>query len=437
VLNATDLANLLAAGDVKVASGGTAKDIEVSASLSWVSTSRLTLDAFHSIAFNKPVTVAGTGAPTIITNDGGSGGDFQFFGKGHVEFWDLSSNLVINGSAYRLVDSIQSLARGVRQNNVGSYALAKHVNSLKQYLGAPVGTFGGTFEGLGNTISNLKISDATDQSDVGLFKSLIQNGGSISTVRDLGLLGVAVQGTGTGQFIGALAGANGGNILNCYVTGQVLGSGGGSNVGGLVGAQGGSIGESYSSATVTAADNSIVGGLAGLNVEFPGLYVGVIEQTFADGSVLGGDGTVAGGLIGSNMAGAISNSYAMDAVTGGANSSIGGLIGSNSSNNGSNPSLTNSYSTGAASGGFGATVGGLIGEDLAEAGTSDTYWDLDTSGIGDPSRGAGNIANDPGITGLSDAQLKSGLPAGFDPAIWGRNAGINNGYPYLLANPPP
>ena len=41
------------------------------------------------------------------------------------------------------------------------------------------------------------------------------------------------------------------------------------------------------------------------------------------------------------------------------------------------------------------------------------------------------------LTGLTDAQLKSGLPAGFDPAVWGQSAGINNGYPYLLSNPPP
>ena len=38
--------------------------------------------------------------------------------------------------------------------------------------------------------------------------------------------------------------------------------------------------------------------------------------------------------------------------------------------------------------------------------------------------------------GLGDDNPQS-LPAGFDPAIWGQNASINNGYPYLLANPPP
>jgi hypothetical protein len=32
--------------------------------------------------------------------------------------------------------------------------------------------------------------------------------------------------------------------------------------------------------------------------------------------------------------------------------------------------------------------------------------------------------------------LQSGLPAGFDPAIWAESANMNGGLPYLLANPP-
>ena len=67
---------------------------------------------------------------------------------------------------------------------------------------------------------------------------------------------------------------------------------------------------------------------------------------------------------------------------------------------------------------------------------TDVYWDLDTSGISDPSQGAGNSANYPGITGLTTAQFQSGLPSGFDPSVWAQSPSINNGYPYLIANPP-
>jgi len=78
-------------------------------------------------------------------------------------------------------------------------------------------------------------------------------------------------------------------------------------------------------------------------------------------------------------------------------------------------------------------TGGLVG--FADNGGHFThgYWDLDTSGTSQGC-GAGNCA---GIAGLTDSQLKSALPDGFDPAIWGQSASINNGYPYLLANPPP
>jgi hypothetical protein len=61
---------------------------------------------------------------------------------------------------------------------------------------------------------------------------------------------------------------------------------------------------------------------------------------------------------------------------------------------------------------------------------------MTTSGITNPGQGAGNVANDPGITGLSDSKLKSGLPKGFNPKIWNEDSNINGGLPYLIANPP-
>jgi hypothetical protein len=82
-------------------------------------------------------------------------------------------------------------------------------------------------------------------------------------------------------------------------------------------------------------------------------------------------------------------------------------------------------------------VGGSLGLDVTGgADLSDLYWDTTTSGITNLSQGAGNIANDPGITGETTAQLQATLPAGFDPTIWAENPSINGGLPYLIANPP-
>src|ERR1051325_4330467 len=102
VLNVDDLTAILASGDVAVSTGGIAKDIDVTAALSWASTSRLTLDADKSLVVKQPVTVAGSGALTLSSNSGRKSVDLEFFGKGHIAFWDLSSSLVINGKSYTL-----------------------------------------------------------------------------------------------------------------------------------------------------------------------------------------------------------------------------------------------------------------------------------------------------------------------------------------------
>ncbi len=64
------------------------------------------------------------------------------------------------------------------------------------------------------------------------------------------------------------------------------------------------------------------------------------------------------------------------------------------------------------------------------------YWDTNTSGVTDLSKGAGNVSNAPGITGIKTAKLRAGLPAGFDAATWGISSDINNGFPYLIGEPP-
>jgi hypothetical protein len=144
-------------------------------------------------------------------------------------------------------------------------------------------------------------------------------------------------------------------------------------------------------------------------------------------------GESAGGLVGYNASGTIANSYARGAVIGEYVQNVpnsGGLIGYGEG------AITSSYSTGSVTGP--GWTGGFIGSDECACGDiAFGYWDTDMSGITNLSQGAGNIANDPGITGLSTAQLQSGLPAGFDPIIWGQNPNINGGLPYLLANPPP
>ena len=129
-------------------------------SVGWTSTSRLTLDAIQSVEIDKPVMVTGTGAVTVTTNDGGTGGDLIFDGKGNVTFWDLNSSLIVNGNSYMLVGNIATLASDIANNPSGFYALANDYAAVGGWdiqRGARVADeFFGTFEGLGHTISKLE-----------------------------------------------------------------------------------------------------------------------------------------------------------------------------------------------------------------------------------------------------------------------------------------
>ena len=78
VPNVGDLAGMLAAGNIVVKSTSKAGSIEISSAVSWTSGNRLSRDSAHSIDLNKSIIVAGTGALTILTNDGSSDGDIYF-----------------------------------------------------------------------------------------------------------------------------------------------------------------------------------------------------------------------------------------------------------------------------------------------------------------------------------------------------------------------
>jgi hypothetical protein len=263
-------------------------------------------------------------------------------------------------------------------------------------------------------------------------------------IRDIRLESVNIQGGNQNHAVCALVShmQAPATISNSSASGRVSVIGPNSVAAGLVcDNQWGTIMQSYASVDVSGVNGTtIVGGLVALNAGVcgGGPCNGAIDRSYSIGTVSGGDGAQVGGLVGENFGGIITNSYANGATTGGSNALVGGLVGSNlnSPSEQATPVITNTYSTGVVSGGTGATVGGLIGQDLADPNITNAYWDLDTSGIDNPAQGAGNIVNDPGITGLATQQFKSGLPAGFDKKVWKEKANINSGYPYLIDLPP-
>ncbi|HEX4294544.1 MAG TPA: GLUG motif-containing protein [Rhizomicrobium sp.] len=479
VLNATDLANMLASGDVTVKTGAGAVSILVTQSFSWASTSRLTLDAMQTVSFKAPATVAGPGSVTISTNDGGSGADLLFSGGASLAFWDMSSGLVVNGTSYTLVNDIATLASDIAANPSGAYALAKDYDASADgtYAHSPVATdFSGTFEGLGHAISNLTESVGLD-----VYAGLFAQTGTGAVLRDTVLDRVSIR---DGQKAGTLVGANAGAILNCSVGGTIGSSDFPQVIGGLAGTSTGQIVNSHAAVTVSGSPGAggVVGGLVGyaavsnsaiVNSDASGdvsggYYAGglaglvdnsaTIVQSHATGNVSGstlvgglaGESSSAGlsadfasgnvtssgkrgrtgGLVGFVFGGTIANSYATGAVTSTAPAHVGGLVGEAWGG-----SFGDSFATGAISGPSDTTDGGFAGA-FRKSTVADDYWDVTTSG---ETNGAGRCGvecrHDP--RGLTTAQFQSGLPAGFDRSIWRENPAINNGYPYLLANPPP
>jgi hypothetical protein len=454
VLNVADLKALLQQGDVRVASGR-AQSISFDAALSWTQPSRLTLVARTGIAVSQPVVVEGHGAVVLTTTGDKSIGAIVFTSRGRLDFWDLSSRLTINGNRYVLAGDVSSLAGAIAANTSGYFALARDYDAKEDapYTASPVYVLYGALNGLGHAISNLKIQST--ETCAGFIAFLV--GGTAPSVANLTLSQIDLTQTVSGNNnppngVGGLAGYSQGAISHVRVTGHVHG-GDGANAGGIVGWQTtgpglGPIWDSSVNVVVSAGQSSLAGGIVGYD-----LY-GNLQRDAAAGRIEEGDGGYAGGLVGyaqwdfgniadswssarvtGSIAGGLvgwadgvftlADNYASGAVSGG-----GGLIGQNTGLESSGNTIVRSYARGRVHG------GGVTGNDDGTGAYTNVYWDMDTSHVTNPVKGVGNIPNDPGITGLSDAQLKSALPAGFDPGVWGQSPGINNGYPYLLANPP-
>jgi filamentous hemagglutinin family protein len=363
-------------------------NITIDAPIAWNSHNTLTIDAYNAIIFNASITVRGTGglvltaannplapaAPLISFNNGAN---VQFTGAP-----GRGQSLTINGQGYTLLYSVSDV-QNINSNLSGHYALALGLDASAVTSWTPLGTdgagnilgagFTGSFQGLGNTISNLKINQP-NVSEVGLF-GFVGGGG---LVQNIGLVGGSVNGFGN---VGALIGENLGTLANSYATASVAAF---ADAGGLIGLNTGTVTQSYASGPVTAG--GFVGGLAGVNS-------GAITQSYATGPVTGNNTPgVVGGLVGFNGPGAtISDSHATGNVDGNGAFATGGLAGENAG------TISTSYATGTVTNGatFGFWVGGLVGTNDSGASITQSYATGAVTGSGDGGfffGGAGGLA---------------------------------------------
>jgi hypothetical protein len=425
------------------------------------------LDSYEGVAVNKPVSVAGAGGIGLTMNDGGKGGMLLFGQRGHIGFSSLSSPLTINGTYYTLVNSIASLASAANANPAGAYALASDYDARNDgpYREPPVNQeFTGSFEGLGNRI--LRFSMRAEKNGLGGLFAANSSSGNIS---GLVLQDVNIHVRGGGQKYHSVAGGisaeNFGEMADDFVSGKIEGSsdetggvvGGnegtisdsGADVqivtsitaGGLAGFNSGSILRSYAEGSIVCGGNagncSLAGGLVGYDVNYEGVTT-LIAESFATTSIVGTggtDGALLGGLVGEVESGngptMVTDSYATGSVSGNYFSVVAGFIGE-TNDAGGDSMVVRSYSTGALTLQGTGCIGGFAGQVGIHDARHD-YWDTTTSGTSEAE--CGSAAR--GVRGLTTTQLQAGLPRGFDPKIWAESPDINNGFPYLIANPPP
>jgi Concanavalin A-like lectin/glucanases superfamily/The GLUG motif len=273
-----------------------------------------------------------------------------------------------------------------------------------------------------STINNCyNTGNVTGVYDTGGLVGRIDSANSITNCYNTG----SVIGTDY-NFAGGLVGYSWMNntISNCYNTGTVSGC----NIGGLVGRNDESVINECCNIGSVNDGATFAGGLVGVN-----LYSSLISNCFSSGSVNGGSWS--GGLVGTNQSSSeIINCYSSGSVSG--NIYIGGIAGSIDTN----ATITNCYSTSHVTGT--AQKGGLVGN-LYSATVSNSFWDIETSGLATSYGGTGkttvemqNMATFTDLTsvGLTTAWDFVGTP--YDDLgtedLWNiDNQGFNDGYPFL------
>ncbi|RQS19262.1 filamentous hemagglutinin N-terminal domain-containing protein [Burkholderia sp. Bp8992] len=443
-------------------------DLSVAGPVSWTSNNALTLTSRKgNVDLQKKVSATGANARLFVNaadkiriNDAlkltGRNAHLELNStNGHTLANDAAVTLSgdnasfrSNGDDYKVLHTLADL-RNVDANLKGRYVMGNAIDGANARFRslAGGGAFSGTFDGLGNTISRLIISNP-GQTTVGLFE---QNAGRIA---NLNLLNIATTANGlpygSPTFVGTLAGMNTGVISNVKASNVVVTTQGRTIVGGLVGANygtiehaqvsgridggrdalsiGGLAGEnrsllarppipaatirdSHADVRVTAALDGATGGLVGMNT-------GLIEASSSTGSVIGmGDKAMVGGLVGINeRGGVVKDSSSSAAVTARQNAVAGGLVGANAG------TILASRANGKVTVGDRGIAGGFVGVNSGEIERSAANGDVVATASGTVGGFAGS-----NLGRIKTSQANGNVAAGNSTWAAGGFAGYNEG----------
>lgn len=371
-INESDLETLLASGDVQLA----ADTVTISSDVTWSSNADLTLgnSTTSRVAVNADIAASGASAALTLPspcayNAAGSYTScysLDVRNGANITLTGATPALTIGGLAYDVVNTAAGLAAyNVSGNIAKRWALGNDIDLVANSYTTGVmsaGWFSGTLDGLGNTVSNVRMS-VTDW-ERGFFQ--IING---ATIRNVGVANITQTVTpsgsssyvATGGLVGYAVGTN--TIDQVWTTGAITSTGNSTTniaVGGVVGwvpSGTTTLTRSWSSVSVDAStlipNNQMVGGLVGGTAGSFGQATTnngsalTIREAYSTGSVksraTGWRGT--GGILGmkyDNATTVIANVFSWGLVSSEANS--GGLIGQAQ---GGTTTVTSSYTSAA------------------------------------------------------------------------------------------
>ncbi|OXJ13289.1 GLUG motif-containing protein [Burkholderia sp. AU6039] len=397
-------------GTTNVALTNTRHDLTVDGPVTWASDNALTLTSnAGNVNLNKTLSASGNRAQLLVNaanrinvSDAvklmGRNAHLELNSKnGHVFTNDKAvvtlsgdnASYRSNGEDYKVLHTLADL-RNVDANLRGRYVLGNQIDGVNAgftSIGGTVGVFTGTFDGLGNTIRRLNISNPGSQV-IGLFG---WNAGSIGNLK-LDALTVSSASASYNPVMGGLVGINyTGRIHNVAATNMnVVHNGSGLGwVGGVVGRNiSGTIDNArFSGRFAGMRDTVSLGGIAGSNegvlatiensradvditiarakgiaphVQSVGTLVGRNSGTIANssgrGRIVAGDAMNVGGLVGANDGGTLRNVSVDVTLSAGKDSNVGGLVGRTVGG-----TIEHARSSGIITALNAAAVGGLVG----------------------------------------------------------------------------
>jgi uncharacterized repeat protein (TIGR02543 family) len=317
------------------------------------------------------------------TNKDGSGdvyaqGDTLTFGSSNLIFYakwtggpdgywnDYASgdlaDIAQSDSSYTIMTAagLAWLAQQVNDGNTFdgcTFTLADDID-LSGHYWVPIGcggSFEGSFDGDGKTVSGLVIGEKNNPESGFLYYGLFGNTNQ-AEIRNVHLYDLRMTVGGEEKRVGGLVGqVSGGIISGCSVSGSLHSTGNTGRIGGFAGYLADSAGVGGCSAAVNVkadGDTTYVGGFAGMTTGRAQL-----AGCSALGEVAGAYSGAAGGFVGNSENTVFDGCYAVGNVTAGVRGLVGGFVGSLTSSS----SVENCCAYGSVSGGSESKTGGFAG----------------------------------------------------------------------------